>query len=672
YTTTDTFEKLAGAEYGKDGENKVVTMNAVWKANEYDIIFNRNDGVGSTKAHIFVDGADKGESETVSMKGTYASVYPADMFNDSKLKITRDGYDFVGWTLEQNVPLAERDSKKLTSTDVFESTQTLTLYAQWKNKKVTAKLYALTKPSFANQPKWPNGNNIDDTNPITHDIYFDMPYGASSETGLETNALPIPTCTGFDFSKWFAPKTNSEPKPTNWQTETDVATNKFTAITDGITKLSNFEALTTDASGNLSMNLYGLWEVGVVRLYLVSTYSSAGKTYSSNKTVKYGVRVGYKSDNVTSEPLPTPTRQGYDFDKWMSYASIPSSNPISNTADTVVTNETPYWNTIQSATAYAAWRPKTYTVKFSIAKDTTPDNNANSISWQRTAGTSVDSGRAYNNQYQYDSVVAAAQIPVPTRPGYTFEYWAPENSSKRYSADGNWTMDIYNDTTVLYPYWSGETYTITYDLWGGSQGKSSTTPKIKTAITNTSGITYNAGTAYNVVTSSVAYKQLFKTGFTSGKLPEPIRDGYDFVGWYATQGPFFTDNNWDNRGDHGWKNPIDANTQFVQSNLSGENIANITLKALWIPKQVQIKFDYTSAGYRNIFVDGQALSTGTKTINAIFGTKFNSQYSAGQIVEGALPTTNIEGNIFSANVDDADKQHAYPESQAQSLRQKTY
>ena len=112
YTDRQIVSSLTGERYGEDGDNQVVTLKAVWEPKTYDILFVRNDknaGAGSTIASISVAGVDRGQ-ERITVKATYGELYPRAMFAGSadRIEAVRDGYDFLGWSLEQIVPYDEQ------------------------------------------------------------------------------------------------------------------------------------------------------------------------------------------------------------------------------------------------------------------------------------------------------------------------------------------------------------------------------------------------------------------------------------------------------------------------------------------------------------------------------------------------------------------------------------
>ena len=678
FTDRQIVSALSGERYGEAGDNQVVTLKAVWEPKTYDILFVRNDrnsGAGSTIASISVAGVDRGQ-ERITIKATYGELYPRALFDGSadRVMAVRDGYDFLGWSLEQTIPYEERASKLIPTDARFESTNILTVYAQYMPKKVTAKLYALTRDGVS--ATWVDGPRAGQpvtAESIDHAVYFDMPFGQTSVAGLDpTTALETANATGFDLVRWFAAKNPNEANPiAEWSTyakESSVDTNKFLPITDGTTLLNDYSMVKKDASGNLSMTLYAFWQTGVVRLYFVSTYSNV-ITRHGNREVSYMQPIG---------PLPTPTRKGYDLEKWMSYAHIGDPYPADPTRDVEITSSTQYWQTVHSATAYAAWKPKQYRVTFNIEEDKTGDSGE--ITWDNSRPHPASAGtKKYGVQYLYDSVVSSTSIPLPQKPGYKFLYWKTADASpKQYSADGNWTMDIDNDTTELYAYWEGASYTVTWDLWGGYKGHGSTTPSIATTITNSDGITYNQGQQYDIVTSSVTYKKQFNTAFNTRNVPNVTRPGYKLAGWFGQNGAFWNDPStgaWTPTGNHGYLYKVEAGTVFVadDTGVGPQDVNNVRLYALWVPTEATLVFNYDDRN--NTFVGNAHPTSARINQKLVFDDQLAVAREVGAIADGVpaiVPSVAVSGNIYSANANEPANQHAYPESQASSLRQSTF
>lgn len=162
--------------------------------------------------------------------------------------------------------------------------------------------------------------------------------------------------------------------------------------------------------------------------------------------------------------LPTPTRTGYTFDGWYTKA----------TGGTKVTDSTTIMANSSHA-LYAHWTPNTYTITF--------DPNGGSVS--QTSKT-VTYGSTYGT------------LPMPTRVGYTFQGWYTS------SIGGSKVTDATSVTTdssrTLYAHWTANTYTVTFDVNGGSVSPTSKT------------VTYDS---------------------TYGDMPTATRIGYTFDGWYT-------------------------------------------------------------------------------------------------------------------------------------------
>ncbi|MFC4242544.1 InlB B-repeat-containing protein [Gryllotalpicola reticulitermitis] len=175
------------------------------------------------------------------------------------------------------------------------------------------------------------------------------------------------------------------------------------------------------------------------------------------------------------EPAP-PTRTGYTFQGWYSAATGGTQWDFDNdrvTADT---------------TLYAQFAPNTYTIHYDAGGGT---------------GTTADSPATYDK----DATLTANGF---TRTGYTFAGWntAQDGSGTSY-ADGatvsNLTADAGGNVT-LYAQWKPITYTISYQLNGGT------------------GSSSNPST-YTIESAPIT-------------LTNPTRDGYTFAGW---TGPGYSD-----------------------------------------------------------------------------------------------------------------------------------
>ena len=155
-----------------------------------------------------------------------------------------------------------------------------------------------------------------------------------------------------------------------------------------------------------------------------------------------------EEDSYATVPVHAPTRDGYTFAGW----SYDFSKSIT-----------------QNTTITAHWTPNTYTITYDVS-----------------------GGNALNSNTQSVTYDASYILAIPTRTGYTFAGWY-NGSTKVENDTWNFVKNI-----TLTANWTPNTYTITYELNGG------------TLKNTTQSVTYDA--AYN--------------------LAIPTRTGYTFAGWY--------------------------------------------------------------------------------------------------------------------------------------------
>ena len=172
--------------------------------------------------------------------------------------------------------------------------------------------------------------------------------------------------------------------------------------------------------------------------------------------------------------LPTPTREGYTFGGW--YTNEGLTGDAVTTIATGSTGDKEFW---------AKWTPVTYTVSF----------NANG-----GEGTMAAETLTYDTTW-----------PLPpnafTRSGYSFDGWATSGDGDVAYTDGQIVQNlatIQGANVELFAKWTVSTYTISYDLNGGSLPEGQTNP-----------------TTYTV--ESEAFM-----------LVNPVRTDYVFSGWTGT------------------------------------------------------------------------------------------------------------------------------------------
>lgn len=201
--------------------------------------------------------------------------------------------------------------------------------------------------------------------------------------------------------------------------------------------------------------LYAFWSNSPVKV----NFDSVGGSYVGYINTIYNGKYGV---------LPVTSKKGYKFIGWYTEKNV--GNQITENSIVNVTSE---------HTLYAHWEAAAYTISF--------DANGG------MCGTSI-------KEVKYDGTYGT--LPTPTRTGYVFTGWYTGNS---------WGTNITSETVVniisnqiLYAHWDAITYTVTFDVCGGSCG------------TNSKNVIFNS---------------------SYGTLPTPTRTGYTFDGWYtATDG----------------------------------------------------------------------------------------------------------------------------------------
>lgn len=409
----------------------------------------------------------------------------------------------------------------------------------------------------------------------TYNITYNLYDGANDESNpatytieSETITLKDASRTGYTFSGWYNAKTGGNKVTSiengsngnvilhaRWTANTDtayrvehyqqdVSGESYTVIdTDNLTgttgttataspkSYDGFTENTSHASRVESGAIAGDGSL-VLKLYYdrntftVSFDSKGGSAVDSKTGIRYGA-------TITAPDAPTKT--GYTFAGW--YKTV-----LINTWDFGTDKVT------ADMTLYAKWTANTYTVTFDV-------NGGGVLSMASKSVT-------YDNPY--------GELPTVTRKGYDFKGWFTEESGgNQITADT--TVKITSDQT-LYAQWDLVTYTITYNLDGGTNDAANpasynvTTPTILAAASKT-GYTfdgwYDAETGGSLVTSilqdSTGDKTLYARwtpntytvtfnangGAPStascvvtydsayGTLPTVTREGYYFKGWFT-------------------------------------------------------------------------------------------------------------------------------------------
>lgn len=121
----------------------------------------------------------------------------------------------------------------------------------------------------------------------------------------------------------------------------------------------------------------------------------------------------------------------------------------------------------------------------------------------QTPTISVSFNLNYKTTVKYDDIVVVAnkkygKLPTPARKGYAFQGWYTASKKGKKVKASTQVKTLENHT--LYAHWKAKTYKVKLNARGGKVSKSS-------------------------------YKKTY--GSTYGKLPEPTKKGYKFLGWFT-------------------------------------------------------------------------------------------------------------------------------------------
>ena len=365
--------------------NNDITLYSHWTANKYTITFN-NDG---------------GQNSTTTKEVTYGEKY------GTLPTPTKDGYTFDGWFTSNGTKISENDNVNIT--------ENITLIAKWQGESYTLTVnpnggtwnesseiqtvvgtYNSTRE--ISNPIAPKGYTVtlnDSEN--TTSIVQTKSFNGWAKTGSGTIAgttytfgngngeivanytsnkvtLPIPTKEGYTFKGWFTQENGGTKVETSYMPESNTT-------------------------------LYAQWEANKYTI----TFDGNGVTLEQNsKEVTYGQAYG---------ELPTPTKEGYDFDGWYT-----EDGNLIKSSDIV--------NITKNITLTASWSVKKYTVTFK--------NDDGSVLYTTLA--------QYGNK-----IVYSGKTPVSTKiiPGYESKFKGWENQDALESIQGDTTVTAIYEVTII-------------------------------------------------------------------------------------------------------------------------------------------------------------------------------------------------------------------------------
>ena len=486
FNTTNTVSPVTIAGYTSPASQQVTwdvasnggkTITFKYTPKQYTITYNVNGGSGSIPSQSF------NFNTSVSIAGSTAISRAGYTFKQwSTNSSANDGYNWTGWS----------GTWTYVDGQYGIANSTLALYALW-----TANTYSVAY----------NGNGATGGSMSNSSHTYDV------SKALTANAY---SRTGYIFNGW---NTRADGKGTAYANQASVKNltttaggtatlyAQWTPISYTINYNGNGNTGGSTASSNHKYDIaQALTMNGFTRGYTVTynhnysgstnstgsaNYTFAGWATTASGAVAYADKASvknlsstngttitlYAKWNSASLTLATPTRNGYTFGGWYSDSACTAKVGDGGAAYTPTSN----------ITLYAKWTANTYTVKYN--------------------GNGATSGSTASSTHTYNSAKALTANGFE-RAGYTFTGWNTK-------ADGTGTAyanqaSVNNLTTTaggtvnLYAQWNTVTYSISYNLNGGSISGQKDTYTIE------------------------------DNAFT---LPTPIRSGYKFTGWTGSNGP---------------------------------------------------------------------------------------------------------------------------------------
>jgi uncharacterized repeat protein (TIGR02543 family) len=457
--------------HGKTGD---FTLYAKWDANTLNVTFNTNGGAAVTATTVRTDGQIAATVTT-----------------------TRAGYTLVGWFDNEGLT-----GSAITFPYTHGKTDNFTLFAKW------------------------NANTLN----VTFDTNSGTAVTATTtRTDIQLSATVTTTRAGYTFAGWFG-----NPELTGTQVSfphTHGKTANFTLyakwtpntlnvrfeINDGT---GDFVAATTTTGSEVAAPATNPSHPGFEFMGWSATEGGSALTFpylhgrttdftlhavwkAGNYTVVYQYNGATGGNSVTSQSyttdiartgivLPVPTRTAYTFTGWRSDISLETPLTLKPNGRFVP---------VANQTVYAKWTPLDYTVTYN------PGISANS-------GTVPVDTRLYNIG---QTVSLLANSGLLGRTGYDFAGWLTSPSSSDAGLNSGQTVTVGSANINFYPKWTPKTYSISYNLNGGT------------------GSLTGAPVSWTVGTSNVT---LPSAGFT--------RTGYDFGGWARTAGGSAVNNSFSN------------------------------------------------------------------------------------------------------------------------------
>ncbi len=294
------------------------------------------------------------------------------------------------------------------------------------------------------------------------DAVSNLPDPEIHKPGTYTLSTKVPTRAGYTFDGWYY---NSGCTGTRW------------------------EAGASFTTGALNETLYAKWTATTYTLTVSGAVVDNPMTKGGKTGAISGVTItGSPVSGITSGTTTSTSANTFTVNKAISETVTTSASVSGSSAEC---DECTY--------VFDHWTNVPATVTVDVSTIEAVYKTTYTISFKETDGTAV--AGISSSSYVYGVGKLASTLPTPSKSGYTFDGWYKENTLT------NAATDIANDAwgnVTYYAKWIEDTptYTITYELYGGS------------------------------------LDGMQKTSYTSADddydLPIPTKDNNVFLGWYET------------------------------------------------------------------------------------------------------------------------------------------
>ena len=551
WATVDGGEKVydLGAIYE---ENAPITLYPVWTANQYTVTLDSNGGGAVTPSTVTV---------------TYGEDCPA-------IPVLQwAGHIFCGWyDAQEGGKQYVNDNGN--STARYDKTENCTLYARWSDAPLCTVTFN------------PNGGILAGKNTSEQRSNDSVQYKPDD-----------PTREGHFFLGWYQ----------------DPACTQRWDFDDWVTG---------------DMTLYAGWRI----LYYTIYFDTAGGSDIGHITQDYGTA-------ITAPAAPTKT--GYTFIGWepelpatmpakvMTVTAQWSINQYTITFDTDGGSEvapiTQDYGTAITAPAAPTREGYTFTGWDKTIPATMPAGDMTiTAQWtvnQYTITYDLDGGTAEGNPDTYTVETDAFTLKNPTRPGYTFTGW----SGTGLTGEDNLTVTIPKGSTGNRSYtahWSLNTYSITYDLNGGTASGNPT--------------------SYTVESATIT-------------LNQPTKTGYTFTGWSGTD--LVGEDNLTvtipagSTGDRSYTAHWSLNTYSITYDLNGGTVSGnpdfYTVESAAITLNQPTRIGYTFTGWSGTNLTGED----NLTVTIPTGSIGNRSYTAHWSLNTYSITYDLDGGTAFGNPD---------------------